>query len=590
MKQFFKFMFASMLGFFISVAILFFIFLGIVASIASFANKEEVIVKNNTILHLQLTEEVVDRTPNNPMENFNFSSFKPEMAIGLNDILDNLKKAESDENISGIFLDLSSIRTGISTLSEIRNGIKEFKKSGKFVIAYAEYYSQGSYYLASVADQVFMNPVGSLDFRGINAEIMFYKNMLEKLGIEVQIIRHGKFKSAGEAFFLDKMSDENKEQTLAFIGAIWNDIIKDISESRSIAANLLNEYADRFESRRPEKALELNFIDGIRHRDEVINLMKEKTGTSVDSDPILLSINKYSKAKNPGEKKPRSRNKIAVVYASGEITSGEGSDRIIGSARIAEAIKQARCDTSVKAIVLRVNSPGGSALASDVILREIILAKQSKPVVASMGDVAASGGYYISCMADKIIASPTTITGSIGVFGLIPNMKGFFNSKIGITFDNVKTNEMADFSSISRPLTPTEKLMIQDEIDNIYNTFITHVSNGRNLTVDQVDEIAQGRVWSGTEAKQIGLIDEFGGLTDAIQVAVGLAKLDNYRIEEFPKRKDFFQQFIEDLGGNAETAIVKRKLGNYYNIYMKAEAIKNQTGIQARMPFDIILN
>jgi len=579
-----------MLGFFISVAILFFIFLGIVASIASFANKEEVVVKNNTILHVQLTEEIVDRTPNNPMENFNFSSFKPEMAIGLNDILGNLKKAASDEKISGIFLDLSSIRSGISTLAEIRNGIKEFKKSGKFVVAYAEYYSQGSYYLASIADQVFMNPVGSLDFRGINSEIMFYKNMLEKLGIEVQIIRHGKFKSAGEAFFLDKMSDENKEQTLAFIGAIWNSIIKDISESRSIAANQLNEYADKYASRRPEKALELNFIDGIRHRDEVINLLKEKTSTPEGSDPNLLSINKYSKAKNTIDKKPRSRNKIAVVYASGEITSGEGSDRIIGSARIAEAIHQARCDSSVKAIVLRVNSPGGSALASDVILREIILAKQSKPVVASMGDVAASGGYYISCMADKIIASPTTITGSIGVFGLIPNMKGFFNSKIGITFDNVKTNEMADFSSISRPLTPTEKLMIQDEIDIIYTTFITHVSNGRNLTIDQVDEIAQGRVWSGTEAKQIGLIDDFGGLTDAIQVAVDLAKLDNYRIEEFPKRKDFFQQFMEDLGGNAETAIIKRKLGNYYDIYMKAEAIKNQTGIQARMPFDIILN
>lgn len=589
MKQFFKFMLASMLGFFISAVILFFLFFVLIFSIASLSQKDEVVVKNNTILHLKLNDEIIDRSPNNPMENFDFASFKPRTSLGLNDILSNLKKAAEDDKISGLFLDLTNIPTGISTIAEIRSGIKEFKESGKFVVAYAEYYTQSSYYLASVSDQIYLNPVGALDFRGLNTEIMFFKNMLEKLGVEIQIIRHGKFKSAGEPFFLEKMSEANREQTLSFIGSIWNNMIKDIAESRSIAANQLNAYADEFATRRPEKALDLNFIDGIRHRDEVIGYLKEKTNKADKDELNLLAISRYTKAPAPAAKSPRSRNKIAVVYANGQIMSGEGSDRIIGSDRIANAIEQARKDTTVKAIVLRINSPGGSALASDVILREIILARQAKPVVASMGDVAASGGYYIACMADKILASPSTITGSIGVFGLIPNMKGFFNSKIGITFDNVKTNRFADFASVSRPLNPTEKMILQEEIDYIYTTFITHVSNGRKLTVDQVDEIAQGRVWSGSEAKLIGLVDEFGGLTDAVKAAAELASLENYRVEEYPKRKEFLQQLLEDLGGKTETALLKRKLGAHYDIFQKAQEIKDQSGIQARMPFDLII-
>lgn len=589
MKQFFKFMLASMLGFFISAVILFFLFFVLIFSIASLSQKDEVVVKNNTILHLKLNDEIIDRSPNNPMENFDFASFKPRTSLGLNDILSNLKKAAEDDKISGLFLDLTNIPTGISTIAEIRSGIKEFKESGKFVVAYAEYYTQSSYYLASVSDQVYLNPVGILDFRGLNTEMMFFKNMLEKLGVEIQIIRHGKFKSAGEPFFLEKMSEANREQTLSFIGSIWNNMIKDIAESRSIAANQLNAYADEFATRRPEKALDLNFIDGIRHRDEVIGYLKEKTNKADKDELNLLAISSYTKAPAPAAKSPRSRNKIAVVYANGQIMSGEGSDRIIGSDRIANAIQQARKDTTVKAIVLRINSPGGSALASDVILREIILARQAKPVVASMGDVAASGGYYIACMADKILASPSTITGSIGVFGLIPNMKGFFNSKIGITFDNVKTNRFADFASVSRPLNPTEKMILQEEIDYIYTTFITHVSNGRKLTVDQVDEIAQGRVWSGSEAKLIGLVDEFGGLTDAVKAAAELANLENYRVEEYPKRKEFLQQLLEDLGGKTETALLKRKLGAHYDIFQKAQEIKDQSGIQARMPFDLII-
>lgn len=589
MKQFFKFMLASMLGFFISAVILFFLFFVLIFSIASLSQKDEVVVKNNTILHLKLNDEIIDRSPNNPMENFDFASFKPRTSLGLNDILSNLKKAAEDDKISGLFLDLTNIPTGISTIAEIRSGIKEFKESGKFVVAYAEYYTQSSYYLASVSDQIYLNPVGTLDFRGLNTEIMFFKNMLEKLGVEIQIIRHGKFKSAGEPFFLEKMSEANREQTLSFIGSIWNNMIKDIAESRSIAANQLNAYADEFATRRPEKALDLNFIDGIRHRDEVIGYLKEKTNKADKDELNLLAISRYTKAPAPAAKSPRSRNKIAVVYANGQIMSGEGSDRIIGSDRIANAIEQARKDTTVKAIVLRINSPGGSALASDVILREIILARQAKPVVASMGDVAASGGYYIACMADKILASPSTITGSIGVFGLIPNMKGFFNSKIGITFDNVKTNRFADFASVSRPLNPTEKMILQEEIDYIYTTFITHVSNGRKLTVDQVDEIAQGRVWSGSEAKLIGLVDEFGGLTDAVKAAAELANLENYRVEEYPKRKEFLQQLLEDLGGKTETALLKRKLGAHYDIFQKAQEIKDQSGIQARMPFDLII-
>lgn len=589
MKQFFKFMFASMLGFFLSFLVVLFIFFGMLASLASFTKKDAVQVPAKSVLHLNFEAEVVDRGGQNPFENMDFMSLSPGQTIGLNDLITNLEKAAEDENIEGIFLDLGMVRAGWATITEIREALTKFKESGKFIISYGEAYSQNAYYLASISDEIYLNPEGAVDFRGINAELFFLKNMLDRLGIDPQVIRHGKYKSAGEIFFLEKMSPENREQTMAYVGSIWNNIMGDIAASRGLSVNHLNQVADGFLTRNPTLAMEWDMIDGIMHRDEILANLNEKLGQEPDEEPSLINLEKYGRAPLPKSMtSPRSREKVAVVYASGNILPGDGGERTIGSAGMSKAIREARLDTTVKAIVFRINSPGGSALASDVILREVLLAAKEKPVIASMGDVAASGGYYIACGADLILASPSTITGSIGVFGMIPNMQDFFNQKLGITFDNVKTNEFADLASVSRSLTPREEALIQEEIERVYETFIGHVARGRNMPVSAIDEMGQGRVWSGAEARQNGLVDEFGGLSYAIEKAVEMAGLDDYRVVEYPTRKDFLTKLIEDLGGVQERMIQKR-LGSAYHYYKQVEEINRMTGIMARMPYEITL-
>lgn len=587
MKQFFKFMFASMLGFLISCVILFFLFIGMMASLASLTQKEVVQVKPKSVLHLTLNNQIVDRGGADPFDTFNFMSFEVGSATGLNDILKNLKKAGNDSNIEGIFLDLSLIQAGWSTIEEIRQALLTFKETGKFIVAYGETYTQSAYYLASVADKVYLNPEGAIDFRGMNSELVFFKNMLGKLGIEPQVIRHGKYKSASEPFFLEEMSRENEEQILSYVSSIWNNVLKGISDSRGLTVNHLNEVANGFYTRQANLALEWKMIDGIMHRDELLEELRTRLDVKETTDIEFVTLADYKNTPEPKDRNtPRSRNKIAVVYGTGGIVSGPGTETSMGSDRIAEALREARQDSTIKAIVFRINSPGGSALASEVILREVILASQVKPVIASMGDVAASGGYYVACGATMIIANPNTITGSIGVFGLIPNMQNFFNQKLGITFDNVKTNQYADLMTVSRPLTNNEKALIQETVENVYTTFIGHVSRGRNLTVEQVDSIGQGRVWSGTEAKQIGLIDEFGGLNLAIEKAAEKAGLENYRIVELPKRKDFFARIMEGFGGMQE-ALVKRKLGPAYHYYEQVNKVNEMTGILTRLPYDI---
>ncbi|MEE4178455.1 MAG: signal peptide peptidase SppA [Bacteroides sp.] len=589
MKQFFKFMFASMLGFFLTSIILLFVFIGMLSSLASFSKKEAVLLTPNSVLHLNLTNEIVDRGGGNPFESFDPMSFQPRPATGLNDLIKNLKKAKNDPNIDGIFLDLTLLQTGWSTIDEIRQSLLDFKESGKFIVAYGETYTQNAYYLGSVADKVYLHPEGAIDFRGMNSELVFFKNMLEKLGIEPQVIRHGKYKSATEPFFLEKMSPENREQVLAYVSSIWNNVLKGISDSRGLTVNHLNDVADAFNTRNAELALENQMIDGIMHRDEVLEELRERLDKEKASDIEFVEWAKYMNVpENKDTRQPRSADKIAVVYGMGNIISGEGTERSMGSERIAEAIREARLDESVKAIVFRINSPGGSALASDVILREVKLASEVKPVIASMGDVAASGGYYVACGADMIVASPNTITGSIGVFGLIPNMQNFFNNKLGITFDNVKTNDYADLMTISRPLTLNERAMIQEGVEQVYTTFIGHVAEGRGIPVAQVDSIGQGRVWSGAEAVQIGLVDELGGLNYAIEKAAEKAGLENYRLVEYPSRKDFFTQIMEDLGQMQEV-FVKRKLGEAYQYYKQVDQVNEMTGILTRMPYDVVI-
>ena len=590
MKQFFKFMFASMTGTLLIIIILFFIMMGILMSVASFSKKEIVIVPKNTVLHLKFDEPITDRSSNNPLENFNFYSMKSGESIGLNEILDNIKKAKTDENIKGIYLDLGAISAGVATLEEIRNALIDFKSSKKFIISYSESYSQKAYYIASVSDKIYLNPQGTLDFKGLSGEVMFYKGLLEKLDVNVQIIRHGKFKSAVEPFILDKMSKPNREQTLKYITSIWDHLLNGISESRKISVNELNAIADSFRIQKAEDAVKYKLADKLMYKDEILAELRSRLGIKENAKISMMSIDKYFNAPDKQRKISKTKYKIAVIYAIGEIESGNGNDKTIGSERISEAIRCARLDSTVKAVVLRVNSPGGSALASDVIWREVVLTKKVKPIVASMGDVAASGGYYISCAASKIIADPNTITGSIGVFGMVPNLKGLLNNKLGITVDNIKTNNHADFGTVYRPITGKEKEFYQTDVENIYHSFIAHVAEGRGMTVAQVDSIGQGRVWCGIDAKGIGLIDDFGGLDKAIETAAKLAKISDYKLQSLPLQKDAFTKIIENLSGNSEEILMKKEFGDAYDYFQYIQSIKNMKGVQARLPYMININ
>lgn len=586
MRQFFKFTFASALGFLLTFIVLILILFGIISSAISFAEDKTVLVSDNSILSLKLNTPVTDRGVAQPSFG-DFASFA-EKPVGLNDILKNIKKASADEKIKGIYINITEPKAGIATLQEIRNALKEFKKSGKFIISYAENYSQSSYYIASVSDKVYLNPEGAILFKGLNAEIMFYKNLLEKIDVEAQIIRHGKFKSAVEPFFLEKMSKANKEQTKKYISSIWNELVNAISESRKISVEELNNIADKLLLETANDAVKYQFADKLLYKDEIIALLRNKAGINKNEKLSVVTMKQYVDAIVPKLRKTVPRNKIAVIYAQGSIKSGEGEDLVIGSEKISRLIRKARKDSTIKAIVFRVNSPGGSALASDVMWRETVLAAKTKPFVVSMGDVAASGGYYISCAADSIFASPTTITGSIGVFGVIPNFQGLVTDKIGITFDHVKTNENSGFFSVNRPLTKFERNIIQKSVETIYDSFITKVSVGRDLTKEQVDNIGQGRVWAGSDAKEIGLIDAFGGLNRAILSASRMAKIENnYRIVEYPKTLEPLEKIINELKGNDKTIALKTELGPLYSYYSYLKEMYEMKGVQARLPYEI---
>ena len=584
MKQFFKFTFASMLGFLLAGFLVFIIFIGILVSAVSMGNKETVVVPEKTVLVLTLDQPFSERSSDNPLAHLNFS--RPDMSsqLGLNDIVKNINKAATDSKVKGIYLELSDIPSGHATIEEIRNALIDFKKSGKFIVAYAEVFTQKSYYLASVADKIYLNPAGGMEFKGMVGQVMFFKGLLDKIDIEAQVIRHGKFKSAIEPFTLDKMSEPNKNQTLTFISGMWKHMLEGISASRKISVDDLNAIANEYKIQTPQDAVSQKMVDKLLYKDQVLDELKSRLDVKTTRDLKFMKIGRYAKA--PDSDKSSSQDKIAVIYATGDIKSGEGDEETIGSETISKAIRKARLDDNVKAVVLRVNSPGGSALASDVIWREMLLTKKVKPVVVSMGDVAASGGYYISCAADKIYAYPNTITGSIGVFGIIPNFKEMFNKNLGITFDEVKTNPYADYIPVTRPMNDAEKKIITRDIENIYSTFTTHVSEGRKMTVAQVDSIGQGRVWSGIDAKRIGLIDEFGGLNDAIKEAARLAKLKNYGTQELPEQKDTFQQLMETFVGDNTKVSLRTELGAAYPYYKYLSRMSRMQGIQALMPYE----
>lgn len=588
MKQFFKFMFASMLGFIISGVVLFFILVGIITGLASRADNEEVKVETNSILKLNLNYAIPERTAKNSFKNFDFSKFENNNDLGLNDVLANIKKASTDENIKGIYLEMGINMNSFATLEEIRNELLAFKKTNKFIIAYGELADQKSYYLASVSNKIYLNPAGELVLNGLSSSVMYLKNMFEKIGVNPELIRHGKFKSAGEPLIADKMSDANKEQISSYLGSLYSTMVNGIAISRKKQTSEIETIINKLLIQHPSDAVNLGLADGLKYDDEIELELKKLTNTDLATNLNFIGMEKYAKTPDLGAS--ISEDKIAVIYCNGEIVSGESGDGNMGSQTIAKAIKKARLDDKYKAIVLRINSPGGSAMASDVIWREVILAKKSKPVIVSMGSVAASGGYYIAAPADVIVAQPNTITGSIGVFGLLFNAKELLNNKLGINIQTVKIGDYADLGTPDRPLTEAERAIIQKGVDGIYNDFIKKVAEGRNLTEAQVDSIAQGRVWAATDAKKIGLVDEFGGLNKAIEIAKNKAKISDCRIINFPEMKDPFMTLIEDLSGQANLFFAKNSLTpEQVKMFENINKIMQYRGVQARMSFDVTI-
>ena len=578
MKSFLKNIIATTIGIISSIVILLLLFIGIITLISS---DKKIELKEASILEINLNKNsVVERTSKNIFNLNNFSN-EDNKTIELKDILDNIEKAKTDENIRAIYINSSNVQAGLSQIEEIRNKLLEFKKTKKKIIAYSEVYSQSAYYLASVANKIYLNPQGMIDLKGFSAQIMFYKKLFSKLDIDIQIIRHGKFKSAIEPFTLEKMSEANRKQMTLVLNSISNNILDSIAKQRNITLSEVKYHADNLNLTNTKKCLDLKYVDALIYQDQV----EDSLSKLLSSKKLkIVSLEKYIKVES--NEKEISRNKIAIIYANGTINSGKGDENSIGSETTVNAIKKAREDKNVKAIVLRINSGGGSALASDVILRETILTKKSgKPIVVSMGDYAASGGYYIACAADSIVANPTTITGSIGVFGMIPNLQNFYKNKLGITIDTINTNRYADMG-MNRMLTEYERRNIKQNIKQVYDTFISHVSKGRNMSLSAVEEISQGRVWSGYDAKSIGLIDTYGGIDKSIKIAAALANVSEYRTISLPKKKDPLSELAIKLeNGTNLFEIVSTKLGYQNKLLDPLKGFYKQDIIQARMPY-----
>lgn len=583
--KFLRNLLAAIIGTLIAFGIMFFMFVIFVSLVNT---EESVTVKKNSVLELQMKYPINDFTGNNEGEPFDILF---EKAQGLDQILHAIKVAKEDDNIKGISINNNYISAGISTTQAIRKALSDFKESGKFIYAFGDYYLQKDYYLASVADSIFLNPVGALDFKGLSAEVLYFKDFQDKTGVKMEVIRHGKYKSAVEPFLSNEMSEDNRTQIKELMSSIWNSIVSEISADRSITEQNINIIADTLGGRKPEYAKASGLLDDIVYFDEYENRLKQAIGIGREDKLNSISLEDYMKMSR--KKKLRSgKDKIAVIFAQGNILYGEGGPDMIGQGIMNKAIIKARDDKTVKAIVLRVNSPGGSALTSDIIWRELEIAKKKKPLVVSMGDVAASGGYYISAGADKIYAEPTTITGSIGVFGTIPNINELA-ANIGINAEQVGTNKNSVDYSFFEPMSDEFRAYVKEGIESTYQTFLSKVSEGRNITISQADSVAQGRVWSGAEAQELGLVDELGGLDDAIEAAALLADVDSYSVKKYPKYKTSFERLMEDFGGasifNKEQLIGEEIGAEVYDVYKEVKSAMEQKGIQARLPFTLTI-
>lgn len=578
--KFLRNLLAAILGTVIGLFVLFFLFAGFAAAIGS---SEDVTIKKNSILQIALEDTVKDYAPKNSdpfAEVFSLYDSK----LGLDAILNAIENAKTDENIKGISIKSNFINAGLAQTQAIRNKLEDFKESGKFIMAYAAAYDQKNYYLSTVADSVFLNPVGALDFKGLSMEVMYLKKLQNNTGIKMEVIRHGKYKSAVEMYLSDEMSPENREQISSFLGSIWGEMLAAISESRAISVSVLNEIADQSKTRTPQLALENKMVDGLLYLDQYEARLRSAAGLKVDAKINRVKIGKYI-ASGKGKIRATAKDKIAIIYAQGEIHYAKGNEEVIGQEMMTKAIRRAVKDKNVKAIVLRVNSPGGSALASDLIWRELELAKKVKPLVVSMGNYAASGGYYIACNADKIFAEPTTLTGSIGVFATIPNFS-ILASNIGINAVQVSTNKSASYS-VFEPMTDAFRAVTQEGVENVYATFIQRVAAGRNMELAAVDSIAQGRVWTGVEALENGLIDALGNLEDAVEAAAAMASLVEYKTMKLPVYKKDFKEAMSGLPFmNTKAAILKEELGEEnYRIYQDFKRVYGLKGMQARIPY-----
>jgi protease IV len=575
---------ATLVGLFVFCML--FIF-GIVMIAAIFSSDSEVVeIENNSVIELNLEDIQNDYAGKykDPLVSF----LEDGQKVGVIDVINAIENAKKDDDIKGISILNSNSALGMAQRKELRAALENFKNSGKFVMAYANSFSQKEYYLSSVANSVYLNPIGEMDFRGLSAEIMFFKDFQEKSGIKAEVIRHGKYKSAVEPFLENKMSDANREQISSLLNSVWDTTISDISKSRNISKIKLNEIANGLLARTPQMAKTQKLVDYVAYEDVYHNDIKKALKLDADTDYKKVSILDYTQKMLTTAVMNEAKDKIAVIYAQGEIRGGEGDVDVIGEGAMRRSLSEARKDKNVKAIVLRINSPGGSALTSDLIWREIELTKKVKPVVVSMGNYAASGGYYIACNANQIFAESNTITGSIGVFGILPNFTQIA-TKMGLHSEQVKTHENAAEYSPFLPLDEKFKAVTQESVEQVYKTFVNHVAQGRKMSFAQVDAIAQGRVWAGSEALKIGLVDNIGGMDAAIKAAAKLGKTNSYSTQNYPEFEKSFNEILENSPfAQWKESAIKEEIGEEnYTLLRKIQKLNTQKGVQASLPFEI---
>lgn len=585
MKDFIKFTFASLLG--VLLAGIVFAILGIVSMVGMMASSDtETVVKENSIFMLKLNGTLSERASENPFQSF---LGEENTNYGLDEILSSIQKAKDNENIKGIYLHAEALETSFASLEEIRSALMDFKESGKWIVAYGDQYDQGTYYLASTADKIIVNPQGSIAWHGLASQVVFFKDLLGKLGVDMQIFKVGTYKSAVEPFIATEMSPANREQTTAYITSIWNKLLEDISASRNLSVDSLNYYADQMMDLRPaQDYITYGMADTLMYKDEVLSYLKNMSNREADESLRTLSLEDMKNVKR-NVPKDKSGNIIAVYYAYGEIDNSTSTDEGIDSKKVCRDLRKLREDETVKAVVLRVNSPGGSAYGSEQIWNEVVKMTAEKPVVVSMGDYAASGGYYISCAADCIVANPTTLTGSIGIFGMFPNMEKLFSDKLGLNFDMVKTNKLADMGDLTRPFNAAESEIMQNYINNGYKLFVKRCADGREMTTEAIEKIAEGRVWTGATAKELGLVDELGGLDKALEIAAEKAGVEAYSTITYPAKEGMFSSLLNQSKNDYIEGQLEESIGEYYHQFKFIKNLKEADPVQARLPFEMII-